>query len=241
LIKVPVRSETRGLSGFAGGTSGAELQARQPGNKTRRSPDTLLPVTALRAALTVLAAAALTAACAAGQQAQTANENPSIDGTSGAVGSIRLEGVALHTPPKSSYPAGATVPMSVYIANSGTTPDTLVNVTSDAFKGWDVVPTPAVQAAPAAGAAASGAPQRVGPGASVGLGLQNLAPNGNSSAETLVLQGLADSAAPLYPGQAVRVTFTFAKAGQTTLTVPVKISEKPNEQTLRPSYVPPSG
>ncbi|HEY7010951.1 MAG TPA: hypothetical protein VH395_18510 [Jatrophihabitantaceae bacterium] len=199
-------------------------------------------MTALRAALTVLAAAALTAACAAGQQAQTSNENPSLDGTSGSVGSIRLEGVALHTPtpPATAYPAGATVPMSVYIANSGNTPDTLTNVTSDAFKGWDVVPTPAVQVAPAAGAAATGAPQQIAPGATVSLGLQNLTPDGTGSAETLVLHGLANSVAPLYPGQAVRVTFTFEKAGQTTLTVPVKLSEKPNVQTLRPSYVPPS-
>ena len=200
-------------------------------------------VTALRAALTVLAAAALTAACAAGQQAQTSNENPSLDGTSGSVGSIRLGGVALHTPtpPATSYPAGATVPMSVHIANSGNTPDTLTNVSSPAFQGWDVVPTPAVQVAGAGAAAATGAPQRIAAGGAVSLGLKDLTPSGTGSPETLVLHGLANSAAPLYPGQAVRITFTFAKAGQTTLTVPVQLSEKPNEQTLRPSYVPPSG
>lgn len=197
-------------------------------------------VTALRAALTVLAAAALTAACAAGQQAQTSNESPSLDGTSGSVGAIRLGGVALHTPPDSAYQAGMTVPMSIHIANSSASPDTLVNVTSSAFSGWDVVPTPSVQITPAAGATASGAPQQIGPGAAVSLGMRDLSTNGTGSAETLVLRGLAKQAAPLYPGQAVRVTFTFAKAGQTTLTVPVKLSEKPNEQTLRPSYVPPS-
>jgi hypothetical protein len=97
-----------------------------------------------------------------------------------------------------------------------------------------------VGAASGTGATTSGAPQRIGAGAAVSLGLKNLTSNGTGSAETLVLHGLANAVAPLYPGQAVRVTFTFAKAGQTTLTVPVQLSVKPNEQTLRPSYVAPS-
>jgi hypothetical protein len=196
-------------------------------------------VSALRAALVALSAAFLTAACAAGQQAQTANEKPSLDGTEGTVGSLQLEGVALHTPSAKSYVAGNSVPLSIYIANNGQSADTLTNVTSTAFTGWDIVSTPAVQVTPAPGAAAAtGTPKAIGAGAAVGLGLSDLTAN-TGSPETLVLTGLAKKSAPLYPGTAVKITFTFAKAGTTTLTVPVQLSKDPNHQTLRPSYSPP--
>jgi hypothetical protein len=158
---------------------------------------------------------------------------------------MRLEGVAIHTPEKGSYPAAADVPMSIYLANTGDNADELTNVTSPAFPGgWDVVSTPSLgsSAAPASGGAtSSGSPQRIAPGDAVGLGLQDLSPNGTGSASTLVLKGLAAKNAPLYPGMAVKITFTFRDAGQTTLTVPVQLPKEPNEQTLRPSYVPPSG
>jgi hypothetical protein len=216
-----------------------------------------LLVSALRVALVALSAAVLTAACAAGQQAQTANEKPSIDGTQGSVGSIQLDNVALHTPPSNSYAAGDSVPMSVYIANNGTTADTLTGVTSTAFTGWSVVATSSVPtgsasasaspsglgappASTSASAPASGPAQQVGAGLAVGLGQTNLDGDGKGSDETLLLTGLADKSSPLYPGMTVKVTFTFAKAGQTTLTVPVRIGSTPNTQTLRPSYSPPS-
>jgi hypothetical protein len=208
-------------------------------------------VSALRAGLVALSAVVLTAACAAGQQAQTANEKPSIDGTQGSVGSIQLSNVALRTPPTNSYPSGSSVPMSVYISNSGQSGDTLTSVTSTEFSGWDVVPTESVQtSAPAspstapssstASAPTSGRPQQIGAGLAVGFGLTNLTASGGGSTDTVLLTGLASKSAPLYPGMSVKVTFTFAKAGQTTLTVPVQISAKPNTQTLRPSYSPPS-
>jgi hypothetical protein len=196
-------------------------------------------VSALRAALVALSAAFLTAACAAGQQAQTANEKPSLDGTQGMIGSLQLEGVAMHSPDGTSYVAGSSVPLSIYIANNGQSADTLTNVTSTAFSGWDIVSTPAVQVTPAPGAApATGTTKAIGAGSAVGLGIANLTAS-TGSPETLVLTGLAKKSAPLYPGTAVKITFTFAKAGSTTLTVPVQVSKDPNHQTLRPSYSPP--
>jgi copper(I)-binding protein len=210
---------------------------------TPNDPDTLLPVSALRVALVALSAAVLTAACAVGQDAQTANELPSVDATSGSVGSIQLEDVALHTPDSASYPAGSNVPMSVYIVNNGEQPDTLTSVTSTAFTGWDVVATPAVQVSPAAGATsapASGSPQQIGAGAAVDFGLTGLTDNDTGSANTLVMMSLASKSAPLFPGTAIKITFTFAKAGQTTLTVPVQVSTKPNTQTLSPTDNPAS-
>ena len=38
-----------------------------------------------------------------------------------------------------------------------------------------------------------------------------------------MLKGLASNIAPLTPGMSVKVTFTFANAGQATLTVPVHL------------------
>jgi copper(I)-binding protein len=202
-------------------------------------------VSALRAALVALSAAVLTAACAAGQHAQTALEKPSIDGTEGSVGNINLVDVSLHSPTGSSYAAGADVPMTVYIANTGNGADTLTNVTSTVFPGgWQVVSTSTLTGAastPAASpSAASGGATTVPikAGSAVGLGLSGLNTGGGTSKQTLVLNGLAKQSAPLTPGMSVKITFTFANAGQTTLTVPVQISKTPDEQIVPASGAP---
>ncbi len=180
----------------------------------------------------------LTGACAAGQHAQTAEEKPSLDGTYGSVGKLQIEGVAFHAPSGASYPSGSSVPLSVYIANNGTTPDKLVNVQSSAFSGgWSVVPGASLDSGSASTSTASstsgsGGPQTIGPNQAVGFGMQNLTPSGSGSPKAIVLRGLTQQSAPLFPGTAVKVTFTFANAGQTTLTVPVKISTDPSLQTL---------
>ncbi|MGH8860246.1 MAG: hypothetical protein ACRDVG_03255 [Jatrophihabitantaceae bacterium] len=198
-------------------------------------------MSAFRAVLVALSATVLTAACAAGQQAQTADEITTVDGTQGSVGNIQLESVALQAPSGPSYADGASVPLTAYIVNNGQSADSLVRVSSSAFTGgWDVVSTPALLPGPsgAAGAASSAAPssgraQKIGAGAAVGFGLTDLSPSGAGSPETLVLRGLTNG--PLFPGTAVKITFTFADAGQTTLTVPVQVSAKPNNATLPPA------
>jgi hypothetical protein len=232
------RRLTRGAS-----TSASVWQDGQPGHEPFVAPDTLLPVSAHRAALVALSAAALTAACAAGQHAATSVEKPTLDGTQGRVGSILLEGVALHAPTDRYYPGGADVPLAVYIVNNGRSSDSLTNVTSTAFtRGWGVVDTTTPSGAPSSpartsasgspGAASAGTPQQIGSGAALGLGLRNLAPGGVASPRTLVLKGLATNSAPLFPGTTVKITFSFAKAGQTTLTVPVALTTTPNTATL---------
>ena len=187
-------------------------------------------------------AAALSAGCAAGKQAQTAYEKPSVDAAQGAVGNILLESVALHAPDGSSYAKGATVPLTVYIANNGTTADTLTGITSTNFPGGYTVSSTAgaSSAAPSGGAAStssgSASPKtvQIGAGEAVGFGLQNLGTGSGSSAQSIQLSKLTppSGAAALYPGEAVQITFTFAKAGQTTLNVPVQVTTKPNEQYL---------
>jgi copper(I)-binding protein len=207
------------------------------------APDTLLSVSRFRAAFrTVCAAvgvAVLCAACAAGQHAATAGEKPTLDGTQGQIGKIQLEGVAFRSPSGTSYAPGSTVPLAAYIVNNGQTADKLVKVSSTDFPGgWDVVSTPSALAGPSGAASVgpatgttNGAPQEIGSGLAVGFGLQNLSPSGAGSPESLVLLGFKGPD-PLFPGMSVKVTFTFADAGETTLTVPVELTNAPNGQTV---------
>jgi hypothetical protein len=187
----------------------------------------------------------LTAACAAGQQAQTADERPTLDGTYGHVGQIKLNGVALQAPTGAAYTAGSDVPLAVYITNNGGGKDVLTNVSSSAFTGgWDVVASTAgststsPSATPQSSAAAapsSGSPQTISPGGALAVGLRGLdSSGGGSSAQTIVLHGLARGAAPLSSGQSVPITFTFAKAGRVTLTVPVQLGTDSNNQSIPP-------
>jgi copper(I)-binding protein len=201
-----------------------------------------LPVSRFRvvlAAVCAAGAALLTSACGAGQIAATAQEKPSLDGTYGRVGNIRIEGVAFRTPSGPSYATGASVPLIAYIVNNGESADKLVKVSSPAFTGgWNVVSTPSLLAGPsgapsptAASQPTNGQPQTIGAGSAVGFGLENLSPSGAGSPESLVLLGYKGPN-PLFPGTTEKVTFTFANAGQTTLTVPVQIGSAPSGQTV---------
>lgn len=197
---------------------------------------TLLRVSRFRAALVAVCAtgaALLTGACAAGQVAQTAEEKPALDGTYGQVGKIQLDGVAFRAPSGPSYAGGSSVPLTAYIVNNGQSADRLVKIQSSAFTGgWDVVSTPSLLAGPsgaptpARAGATNGRPQQIPAGSAVAFGMQNLSASGAGSPESLVLLGLAKQSSPLFPGSAIKVTFTFEKAGQATLTVPVQLGTK---------------
>lgn len=174
----------------------------------------------------------LTGACAAGQHAQTAEEKPTLDGTYGSVGKIQIEGVAFHAPSDASYPSGSSVPLAAYFVNNGNSPDKLLKVESSAFSGgWDVVSSSSLGSGTSSGSG-NGSPQTIGANSAVGFGMQNLNSSGATSPKALVLRGLAKQDAPLFPGTAVKVTFIFANAGQTTLTVPVAITTNPKQATL---------
>jgi copper(I)-binding protein len=182
--------------------------------------------------------ALLTAACGAGQIAATADEKPAVDATNGSVGKIQIVDVAFHSPSGKSYASGASVPLTAYIVNNGESADKLVKISSTEFTGgWDVVSTPSLQAGPSGAPSPSaqpvtnGAPQTIGAGSAVGFGLENLSSSGAGSPESLVLLGYKGPQ-PLFPGSAVKVTFTFANAGQATLTVPVGLTNAPNGQTI---------
>ncbi|HEV7205746.1 MAG TPA: hypothetical protein VGN18_14145 [Jatrophihabitans sp.] len=161
-------------------------------------------------------ATALTAGCAAGQQAQTANEKPSLDGTNATVGSIGLRGLAIQPPTGPAYDTGAAAPLTVVLVNSGSKADKLTSITSSAFGSWGSYSGNAAKAARTGGAAASPGSQ------SIPLSPGGRVPYGVPDATNVLL--LLKSTGKLYPGTSVPITFTFASAGTVTVTVPVTLS-----------------
>jgi hypothetical protein len=210
------------------------------------------------------AAALVTASCAAGQHAQTAYEHPTPQNFAyGEVGSLQLRTVAIQAPDRvsgagTSYPAGAAVPLTLAIVNTGGSKDTLQSVTSPAFSGWGVYSTgtlaqassssssstsaPSAAPSPSSPGASLGAPAArslaIPPGESVRLGIVNQTGSdtrtgSDVSAQTVVLTGLrGNKYAPLYPAMAVPISFTFARSGSLTLTVPVQLTAPSSGQTI---------
>jgi hypothetical protein len=193
----------------------------------------------------------LTASCAAGQHAATDEEHPSIDGTNADLGSIQLRTVAIVSPKHACYLNGADAPLTLSIVNTGEHPDDLTGISSPRFSSLTVAKT-ADALAPAAGsgncthtAAPSGSPAGSGSAASPGSTAETIEPGqavrlgllytgttdpGVPTAPIMVLSGLHGG--PLFPGESVPVTFTFADAGTVTLQVPVQLSTAPNNSVL---------
>lgn len=172
-----------------------------------------------------MCAVLVSAACAAGQQSETAHEQTSLDGTNGGVGQIEVLGVAFRTPQGPSYPKGASVPLMAYIANNSNAADKLVKVSSPVFSGgWAVTSGSGGSSASGSG---NGQPQSVRAGAAISFGISS-----DGSSRELVLKGLSTK---LFPGMSVKVTFSFAQAGDATLDVPVQLSTSPNTATLPPA------
>lgn len=163
-------------------------------------------------------AALLTGACAAGQQAQTADESPTLDGTNADVGHMALRGLAIEPPHGVAYQKGSTATVRVVIVNRGHSPDRLTSITSPAASGW------AAYGGKAAGATAASSPApevlkplssvTVAPGARVSFGV----PEATGS---LLLTQVKQ---PLYAGAQISLRFTFADAGSVAVQVPVQLS-----------------
>jgi copper(I)-binding protein len=180
----------------------------------------------------VLAVAAVgISGCAAGRNAQTAYEKPTIDGAQAKVGYLSLNGLTIIAPTSAYYRKGSSAPVRLVLVNSGASADTLTGITSPAFSGWGVFSTAgAAQAAQAAATASASTSISPSSGASpaatgarqVRVPANSRVPFGTPEAKgALLLTNLAKSA---YPGSAVPITFTFAKAGAVTVQVPVGLT-----------------
>ena len=151
--------------------------------------------------LTLATAGLLAVGCSAGQQAQTATEQPTIDRTNVNVGNLSLLDMALAYPSSGRYARGADARLDMVIANNDlVTADALVAVRTDAAERVVVSPTSEVKI-PADSAVSF-----------------------RSSRPSVTLVGLTRS---MWPAEDVKVTFLFARAGAVTATVPVAAPVNP--------------
>jgi hypothetical protein len=166
---------------------------------------------ALGVAASVVIAAAVTG-CSAGQQSQTATQEPAVNGASGAVGTVALRDVRLRAQQTSAnVKAGDTVDLLFVVANqSGVASDRLVSVTSDFGSVTLSPPRPEV---PAAGALIVGKPET--PAAEQ---LQALSNAGKATATVKLTK-------PISNGLTYSFVFTFERAGQAKIEVPITAGE----------------
>jgi hypothetical protein len=195
-----------------------------------------------------LAAATLAlGGCAAGQQAQTAQQVPTTDEIQVTVGNLDIRGIAVQPPTGNYYAKGGYAPLTMVIVNNGPHPDQLTKVSSSMFTGWGTVAgTSAVQpsatpssvpdtgsllpteASPSSSSTTtpttSTKPVTVAPYRRISFGV----PEATSE---LVITGFTHA---VYPATPLRMTFTFRNAGSVSITVPVQTSGAPGSQSVSP-------
>lgn len=196
--------------------------------------------------------ALLLSGCAAGQDAQTINQRPPIDGASAVAGSIAVRAAGLAAPTGgSSYAKGGTAQLELVLVNNGTSDDTLTSVTSPAASGAQFSAAGATDltsssssadtASPSAsgsptGATATGSASASDTGSasasdtsSAGAGSPIDLPSGSSvkigfgDGPSVSLTGLTQQ---LFPAQSVQVTLSFGSGATVTLSLPVKLDSQ---------------
>lgn len=179
---------------------------------------------ALRATLVGVAlfsSVALTA-CSAGQVAQTATQDRDKVGAAAQVEEITLRQVRLAYPRGGSYDAGDDAELTMAIVNTGEEDDTLLSIEGEGFGGVEISgSSPEVNTAgsPAGTAAVAGEGEIVlPPDVTVFVGTGDL---------TITLTDLDE---PLTVAQQVPLTFTFANAGEVSVTATVATPDEEQER-----------
>ncbi len=176
-------------------------------------------ISALRPGLAAcgLAAAFTLSACGSGQISQMATQEPAINGTSATVGEVALRNIHLRAELTSDYVRpGSTVELLFVAANdSPDNSDKLVSVTSDVGE----VDVTGDRTLPPSGVLVVGTPD----GQPTTLGSVEAA----ESAEAEVTLSK-----PITNGLTYDFTFTFERAGETTVAVPVSAGEAPRREVL---------
>jgi copper(I)-binding protein len=187
------------------------------------------------------AGAVLLTGCAAGQQAQTVQQTPSIDGVQAEAGNIAIRAAGIASPESgTSYSKGATAQLRMVLINRVNQPDKLVSVSSPVASGAQLgaasagssgagtasaTPSLSSSASPSgsAGGSASSTPIDLPGRQSVQIGI-------SSGGPTVTLTGLTQQ---LFPSQPVPVTFTFQSGASATVTMAVQLtSEVPTAPTV---------
>lgn len=154
-------------------------------------------------ALALAAVAALTG-CSAGQIAQTAQQVSTVNGSSADVGDLALRDIRILFPSSGSYAPGSTAQLALVVVNRGLDQDRLVDVTGDFFD--------------AAGLLGGSGAEDAQPTLNAAIPSQGSQQFGTSDDPTIELSDLSDR---LDAAQVVSLTFTFEKAGEVTVEVPV--------------------
>jgi len=157
--------------------------------------------------VSALLAAPLLAGCGTGQVSQTAVQQSSVDGAQGTIGPIAVRNAMIVYPEGGQrfYPRGSNAPLSLTVANTGTSEDELAGVASDVAGAVRIEGQQALRGQGTLNAIApSGA---TGAGGSLGRGQVRI-----------VLTGLTED---VRPGKTVRVRLLFRQAGELTMDIPV--------------------
>ncbi|MFC7341149.1 copper chaperone PCu(A)C [Saccharopolyspora griseoalba] len=163
-----------------------------------------------------LGAVVALAGCSAGQVTETDTQVAAVNGGSGDVKDVAVRDATLTFPSDASfYPAGASAPMELVLANQGPD-DRLVSVASPY----------------AASATVSGETSLPTNSALHALGgNEQLDPGEDARTVKITLQGLKQQVGA---GVTVPVTFTFEKAGQVTVQVPLGKDHNPRPEHGNP-------
>jgi copper(I)-binding protein len=204
-----------------------------------------------------LASALVLSGCAAGQDAQTANQFSVVDGSAADVGSISIRNAGLEAPSDvSGYKTGDDVEVVAAIVNNSVSGDTLTSVTTSAASSVLIGPTsspsesssstPSATSTTSATTSASATPS----GSATSTESAGASPTASATtsyapvstpipipANTLVMIGGTSSTtiqlvglkSALISGQSIPVTFTFQSAGSVTVQLPVKIMKGSTE------------
>ncbi|MGU3432863.1 hypothetical protein ACNHUS_07570 [Actinomycetes bacterium M1A6_2h] len=176
-------------------------------------------------ALALTAAAALTlSACGSGKIAQTANQVAAINGNGANVANISMRNVHVAYPNSEEYSlteGGKAELIFTAVNTSEQFSDTLRGIETEGAEQVTLVGTPGSIEIPAQAALAAGAPADQEP----------LDPTEPSSSVLVELDGLS---ADVRPGLTVPMTFSFERAGDVVVNVPVDAGPTPrvvNEQS----------
>jgi copper(I)-binding protein len=186
---------------------------------------------ALRAAtvgVLLFSPVALTA-CSAGQVNQTSTQLRDKVGPMVEVGNLELRGVQLAYPADGSYAPNDDAELQMSIVNSGSEDDALIGISGTAFSRVRVTGSASgsvAAASPSAGATTTPPPATPSAsGSASGRALDITIPANSAvflgqNAPTVTLVSLGQA---LTPAQTIELTFTFQRAGDVTLAVPVAV------------------
>ena len=162
-----------------------------------------------------LAAAVALSGCGAGQQAQTATQEPAVNGTATTVGPISVRNIHLRAPQSTDYvrPGSNVELLFVAVNGSPDTNDKLVSITSDI----GTVSVSGNTSIPANGVLVVGEPDG------------QIAPL-ESAEKSDVSQAKIVLSKPITNGLTYQFTFNFEKAGQTSVGVPISAGESPRRE-----------